>query len=429
MIILRKIRAGALQFVLFVGAVIALLLMSFLLLTYTHRHFEKKTNVLIEVLRSADYAMATSLGEDFDQGIDRSIERQSDIPLAISVKRDFWGVLEKRTVFTSHNNTTHIKIALIGGKDKEELPALFISDHQRPVILAGNAKITGNAFLPQQGLKMGNIQGNSYHRSRLLYGRSMRSDSVLPKLSQDLENQVNLLANKYYVPNGKLLNRLQSRGIKNSFEEETLIYKDRVVRLRDIELTGNIIVVADQKIIVEQSARLNDIILIAPEIVFENRVKGTFQAIATESIHLGKNCELYYPSALVVKKKNKAVNLAKGDRATYVEKPSIYLDTNTKLSGIVMVLDESAVKQYIPELKIETNTVVNGEVYCSKNVELKGNVNGMVSTDGFLALENGNIYQNHIYNGIINSNDLSATYVGILLDSREDNKKVMKWLY
>ncbi len=55
MIILRKIKAGALQFVLFVGAIIAVLLMSFLLLTYTHQHFEKKTDVLIEVLRSADY--------------------------------------------------------------------------------------------------------------------------------------------------------------------------------------------------------------------------------------------------------------------------------------------------------------------------------------------------------------------------------------
>ena len=144
---------------------------------------------------------------------------------------------------------------------------------------------------------------------------------------------------------------------------------------------------------------------------------------------MGKDCEIYYPSTLVVKKKNIAVNVAKGDQATYSQKTNIYLDTNTRFSGIVMVLDESAVKHYIPELKIESNTVVNGEVYCSKNVELKGTVNGMVSTDGFLALENGNIYQNHIYNGTINSNDLSATYVGILLDSREDNKKVMKWLY
>ncbi len=429
MIILRKIRAGALQFVLFVGAVIAVLLMSFLLLTYTHRHFEKKTDVLMEVIRSADYGMLASLGENFDQRVDLSQGRQTDIPITISVKRDFWGVFEKRTVLTSHNSTSYSKTALIGGQDTGELPALYVNDHQRPVVLAGNAKISGTAFLPKQGLKMGNIHGNSYNRTQLLFGRSMESDSILPKVSPELASQVNLLANRDYVPDGQLLSRLPPEGLKNSFEEETIIYKDRLVALKDIELTGNIIVVADEIIIAGQNAKLNDIVLLAPKIVLENRVKGTFQAIATESIHVGKDCELYYPSALVVQKKNKAVNVERGNQTIYDEKSNIYLDTNTRFSGIIIVLDESLVKQYIPILKIETNTVVNGEVYCTKNVELKGTVNGMVSTDGFLALENGNIYQNHIYNGIINSTDLSASYVGILLASREDNKKVMKWLY
>ena len=96
---------------------------------------------------------------------------------------------------------------------------------------------------------------------------------------------------------------------------------------------------------------------------------------------------------------------------------------------MIMVLDEAKTKQYIPQIKIETNTIVNGEVYCTKNIELEGTVNGMVSTDGFMALEDGSVYQNHLYNGTITSENLSNTYVGMLLASREGNKKVMKWLY
>jgi hypothetical protein len=429
MIILRKIKAGALQFVLFVGAIIAVLLMSFLLLTYTHQHFEKKTDVLIEVLRSAGYGMAASLNDDFLLGVDHAINRVSDIPITITVKREFWGVLEKRTVQTSHNNTTASKTALIGGKDADELPALYVNDHQRPVILAGNTKITGTAFLPEQGLKMGNISGNSYNRSQLLYGKSMKSNSVLPALSRELVDQVNRLANKNYVPKGELLNRLPAEGIQNSFTTETLVYKDRVVNLKNIVLTGNIIIVADYKIIVEPSARLNDILLIAPEIVIQNSVNGAFQAIATESIQVGENCNLEYPTALVVHKKYADVVVEKTGQSQFNQTSNIYLDANTKVSGMVMVLDESESRPYIPELKIETNTIINGEVYCTKNVELKGMVNGMVSTDGFIALENGSVYQNHIYHGTINSENLSNTYTGILLASRERNKKVMKWLY
>ena len=425
----KKIQAGALQFVLFVGVIIAVLLMSFLLLTYTHQHFAKKTDILIEVLRSANYGMVASLMDDFPLAVDDAVNSPSDIPITISVKREYWGILEKRTVLSSHNNTTYIKTALIGGKDEDELPALYVNDHQRPVILAGNSKITGTAFLPQQGLKMGNIYGNSYNRSKLLYGRSMKSDSILPKLSLELQNQVNLLAHGDYVAKGEFLRRLPVDGIQNSFEEETFVYKDRVVQLKNMVLTGNIIIVADSKIIVESSAKLNDILLIAPEIEIRDKVQGTFQAIATESIHVGKNCVLNYPSALVVNKKNTAVSLGQGDQALHNQKPYFFLDTYSSVSGIVMVLDESKMRHYIPELKIETNSVVNGEVYCSKNVELKGTVNGMISTDGFMALENGNVYQNHIYNGVINSTNLSHTYTGILLVSRVENKKVMKWLY
>ncbi|SNR80586.1 hypothetical protein SAMN04488009_0164 [Maribacter sedimenticola] len=429
MIILRKIKAGALQFVLFVGAIIAVLLMSFLLLTYTHQHFEKKTDVLIEVLRSADYGMAASLMDDFSLEVSHPIDRVSDIPITISVKREFWGVFEKRTVLTSHKNTNHTKTALIGGKDEEELPALYVNDHQRPVVLAGNTKITGTAYLPEQGLKMGNIAGNSYYRSQLLYGKSMKSNAVLPNLAPELENQMNRLANKKDVPKGKLLNRLPKEGIQNSFEVETVIYKDRLVHLKNIKLTGNIIIVADDKIIVEASARLNDVLLIGPEIEIHNSVNGVFQAIATESIKVGKNCNLEYPTALLVNKKYAVAAVEQKGQSQFNQISSIYLDSNTNVSGMVMVLDEAKIKQYIPELKIEKNTIVNGEVYCTKNVELKGTINGMVSTDGFIALENGTVYQNHIYNGTINSENLSYTYTGILLASREGNKKVMKWLY
>lgn len=429
MTVLRKIKAGALQFVLFVGAIIAVLLMSFLLLTHTHQHFEKKGDVLIEVLRSADYGMKASLLEDFPLGASHLVNSENDIQLAITVKREFWGVLEKRTVQTSHNNVKYSKVALIGGKDMDELAALYVSDHQRPVILAGKAKITGTAYLPEQGFKMGNISGHSYNRSRLLYGRGMKSRTVLPDLSPELENQVNRLVHKNYVPEGEILNRLPPEGIANSFEVETLIYKDGVVLLKNIVLTGNIIIVADSKVIVESTAKLNDILLIAPEIEIQDSVEGAFQAIATEAIQVGKKCNLKYPTALMVNKKYKDVVVDRSGQSQFNQTSRIFLDSNTIVSGMIMVLDEAKTKQYIPQIKIETNTIVNGEVYCTKNIELEGTVNGMVSTDGFMALEDGSVYQNHLYNGTITSENLSNTYVGMLLASREGNKKVMKWLY
>lgn len=430
MIIARKVKAGALQFVLFVGAIVAVLLMSFLLLTYTHQHFEKKTDVLVEVLRSTNYGINASLKDHFQMGEVYTVVKNEDIPITTTVERKFWGVFEKRKALAVHGNTSNTKIVLVGGQEQENLPALYLNNHQRPVIVAGNTKITGNAYLPEQGLKMGNIKGNSYNRNELLFGRRFRSDSVLPKLSTDLDTQIKLITNSNYIPQGEIIHRLSSEGIKNSFEKETIIYKDRTVRLQNIQLTGNVIIVASSKIIVEASSQLTDVILMAPEIELQNGVLGTFQAIATESIYVGKKCNLFYPSALVVKKEWSLQSLGLANNNTPASQtPAIHLNESAKVRGYVMVIDDNTTKQYTPSVKIEIGAKVIGEVYCTKNVELKGSVGGTVYTDGFIALENGSVYQNHIYNGIINSKQISDKYVGLLLASRVDNKKVMKWLY
>lgn len=426
----QKIHAGALQFVLFIGAVVALLLMAFILLSFTHSHFDNKTDTYVAVVKSADFGMKAALKIPMALNVETAVRSETDIPVAISVKRDFWGVFERRTVTTSHGNTEYEKTALIGGKDKQELPALYVNDHQRPVILAGNAMITGTAFLPEQGLKMGNIHGNSYHRSSLLYGQQKKSDSLLPKLSPELDAQIAKLTHSNYVPEGRVWRSIQQDGLQNSFTEPTAIIRDRLVRLSDVDLAGNIIVSASYKIIVEADAHLQDVVLIAPEIEIQNWVKGSFQAIASESISVGKKCELYYPSALIVKKKPVSTHAGNTSATpTFNVKPAIYLDSYAKVRGMVVTLDDSKQPQYAPQIKMDMESKVIGEVYCSKNLELKGRVNGAVATDGFIALEDGSVYQNHLYNGTINSTNLDTSYAGLLLASRENNKKVMKWLY
>lgn len=430
MIFLSKIRAGALQFVLFIGAVVAILLMAFILLSFTHSHFDTKTDALIAVIKSADFGMASSLKTEVPLYGAVAIQSESDVPIDIEVKRDFWGIFEKRTVISSQGTTEYQKTALIGGQDNGELPALYVNENRQPVVLAGDSKITGTAFLPELGLKTGSIYGKSYHRPSLLYGNRKRSNSVLPKLSWQLEEQIAKLTSSNFVPDGRVQRSILRDGMKNSFSSPTSIIRDRVVRLKDVELTGNIIVSASYKIIVESSARLHDVVLLAPEIEIKNWVKGSFQALASKSISVGKKCELYYPSALIVKKKpvlSDPQNVSANQ--DFNVKPSIYLDSYTKVRGMVVTLDENEQPEYTPQIKMDAESKVIGEVYCNKNLELKGRVNGAVTTDAFIAMEDGKVYLNHLYDGTINSTKLDESYAGLLLASRENKKKIMKWLY
>ena len=50
----KKIKGGALQFVLFVGTIVAVLLMSFVLISHSHTLFKKKTDITIALIQAAD---------------------------------------------------------------------------------------------------------------------------------------------------------------------------------------------------------------------------------------------------------------------------------------------------------------------------------------------------------------------------------------
>ncbi len=425
-----KIKAGALQFVLFIGAVVAVLLMAFMLLSHTHALFDKKTDVVISVIKGVDFGINSSLNKPIVLGEQVAIKDENDLALEINVRREFWGIFEIRSARSAHKNTSMIKTALVGGKDVDGMPALYVRDKQRRVIIAGNSSITGTTFLPKQGIKMGNIHGNSYHRNQLVYGKKLQSKATLPQLGRDLQMQLNQLARVDYVPQGEMVSMTRNIVLKNSFQAPTKIIRDRVVHLKDMQLIGNIIISASDKIIVEASAQLNDVVLLAPKIIIKDWVKGYFQAIASESITVGKKCLLSYPTALVMNKKGPP-GPSKNTNAQhqFTNKPSIYIDSYTEIWGVVMALEDSEERQFIPQIKIDDNAKVVGEVYCTKNLELKGRVNGSVTTDAFVALENGSVYQNHLYNGTINSTHLPRAYVGLLSQKGERSKKIMKWLY
>lgn len=416
-----KIKAGALQFVLFIGAIVAVLLMSFVLISYTHTFFGKKTNLTVAVIQQADFGLRYALQNDLREGHVLEIPSEEHPRISTSVRKEYWGLFEKYTATAEHRKIVFTKTALVANGIKKGLPAIYLTDRQRPLIIAGNAKITGDAYLPAQGIRMGNISGNSYRSDRLVYGRENVSSSVIPKL-----NEANLAHLggffKNYLNSRKTVALRRNMELKNSFETETKYVIDRTIRLENISLTGNIIVTASEKIIVEPSALLRDIILIAPEIIIKNKVKGSFQALAKKSIAVGKGCELFYPSALMVNDGRKETGQVKTTEA------KLFIDTGAVINGTVIYLDTSEEQTYAPQIKISEKALIRGEVYCSENLELKGTVIGNVTTNGFIALENGSIYQNHLYNGHIDSSQLPEGYVGLGVGGNR-SKAVMKWLY
>lgn len=424
--ILKKVRAGALQFTMFVVVVVALLLAAFIILVHTQKHFKIKTNFIKETISNANKGINYTLQNQITKGDTLQINLKEDYK-TIKVYRDFWGIFEKviSTSKIKHNNFR--KIALLGASQpKLERTALYVKDNNKPLVVVGNTRIKGLSYLPKQGVRTGNISGHSYYGNQLIYGTSTTSQSELPKISNEILNQIKTIQKNIESINQEhFIDLSKKRTYQNSFYNLLqVVYSNSEINLSEISLTGHILVQSKTKIIVEDRSKLKDVILIAPEIDIKNNVIGTFQAFATRQITVGNHCKLEYPTTLVLMEDLK--NITFFENTNPQEKtPSIKINKYSQIKGIVAYL--GAIKNYKAQIFIDENAEVMGEVYCTQNLELLGRVYGSVFTSNFVANQSGSSYQNHLYNATISINDLPEEYVG--LPFKNAKKKVTKWLY
>ncbi len=418
-----KIKAGALQFVLFIGVVIVILLLTFVTLSHTHTFFGKKSELLIKTIKKTDLGLAKAMENNIVLHDTITLHLDDDSAIEVKGFKSYWGVFEKYKIVSTSKKSKFIKSALVGDGVDLNLPALYLKDLERPMIIAGKAKITGDAYLPKQGIRTGNIAGNSYFQKELVYGNQKISKNELPELDAQLRDYLNNLGKFQEFESEAVIALSNASKINNSFKQATKYILGNVIPISNVQLTGNIVIKASRSIIVSPSAQLKDVILIAPEIIIEDRVHGTFQSIASETISLGKGCQLAYPSALVVYKNNQITSTNQD------QKPNLLLKENSTINGVVLYLEKTSEQIFNPQIKIESGVQIIGEVYCEAGLELKGTVTGSVVTSHFLAMENGSIYQNHLYNGQINSPLLNKEYVGLSYKSTSNHKSISKWLY
>jgi len=413
-----KLNAGALQYTIFISVVIALLVFGLIGLTYVNQKLQLKNSVFKEVTYQNEVAF-----HQIETQNNHNIEELTyGNDISSSIEKRQWGIFDVVSITSKKGNEEITKTAFVGGNQKQK-PALYLQDMNQPLVLVGTTKIEGNAYLPEQGIKQGSIAGYSYVNNRLVYGNILKSNQRLTK-SQALERVHNFKDSVLAQANNKVLELLENQRIINSFNRPTLMLSaEYPLELRTVNLTGNIIIQSTTKITIHTSAKLNDVILIAPIIEIKEKVEGSFQAFAEKKIEVGNQAQLNYPSTLVLLEKKESVTTQNQSNKEFNQ---IIINDKSVIKGVVSFLSTKVEGNYKPQILIEENAEITGEVYCDQNIELKGKVNGSVYTRGFIANQNGSTYVNHIYNGQILGSQLPEQYVGLsFLNSKQ---KVAKWL-
>lgn len=421
----HKVKAGALQLTMFMVVVIALMLAAFIILVDTHKRFNIQTDFVLETIDNANKGIDYVLKNDVSLNETLVVNLEDQDFKTLNVHRDYWGLFEKVMASSKIKSNSFSKIALVGASQPEDRMALYIEDQNKPLVVVGNTKIQGMAYVPEQGVRTGNISGHSYYGSQLIYGQTRTSGELPELLNETVEHIKNIVNTTEQIEPNQFLDINKLKVHQNSFYNPVQVfYSNTEITLFDVKLMGHIIVQSKTKITVDASSTLKDIILMAPIIEIKAESKGTFQAFATKEITIGENGNFDYPSAFVLmedaKYKQPDENIGISN-----ETPFIKVNKGTNIKGIIAYFGDT--KNYTAQVFVGEEVIVTGEIYCNQNLELSGTVYGTVYTSGFVANQSGSSFQNHMYNATISIDDLVQEYIGL---SFEDSKKgVMKWLY
>lgn len=414
-----KYKAGALQYAIFASVLIALLITSLISIVYLNQKLIFKLNYFEENISSVNQAFKSlsSLEINYKQPV---ILQERDNQLEIY--RRNWGVFDIVDISSRNHHEFFRKIAFTGNSIDEK-QVLFLVDNDRPIILAGDTFVSGNASLPHSGIKAGNIKGQTYNGKELIYGKIEYSSNKLPKLlNRDYLMEIN---KDFSFMDKKNISLNNQSTIYNSFKDTTGIYfKPSIIDLGNTTLIGNIIIKSDTLIRIGNGVTLKDVMIIAPNIDISSQVTGNFQAIATNSIRVAKNVKLKYPSALVlINNEGDFQNIT-----TKTDSKNIYVDENSVIEGVIVYLTKNIkLNEHNPNVYISKNTTVNGSIYCEHNLELRGRVYGNIFTHSFITNESGVIYYNYILDAEINRKKLSDVFAGLSIENQEN--KVIQWLY
>lgn len=421
--IFEKVKASALQYALVASVLIAIIIFAFISLVYLQQKLQVKDSFYKEAIENVNSGIDYFSKNDILYSQIQEHQFSDNSQETTILQKKHWGIFDIAIVKSDVKNEHFEKIALLGNNHPNR-DALYLQETNKPLVVVGNTKITGNISLPKQGIKTGNISGVSYYGNQLFYGKKKQSSESFPKI-RNLKYIVDISRETYN--DSVIYFELEDSLVKRQlFSSPVAVYESSSsIFLRSIALQGNIIIRSDKIIQVDASSKLEDVILIAPEIQILDNIVGNFQCFASKKINIGKNCKLNYPSSFVLISKDTTNNTSEKK-----EENSIFIAENTDLKGSILFYKEEEYKNpnFNPQIIISKNTTITGEVYCNKSTELLGSVFGSVYTQNFITKQNGSIYVNHILNGIINSEKLPKPYCGLPIENIR-NHRVAKWLY
>ncbi|MDB5012336.1 MAG: hypothetical protein JWQ25_538 [Daejeonella sp.] len=411
------LKASALYLVIIVSLIIAIFSATLITTAYLYK-LEYQKNLRYSRLSSnlqSGYALALSSSLKF-QDQDVIIDLFGEEKDSILVREETWGIYKLAQVKSFTQRDSLNKTFLIGNEQTDSV-AIYLADEDRPLSVSGSTQITGEGILPKAGLKPSYVEGKPYAAKHLINGKIRESTRTLPQLESALITRLEYLLQ----PSDTLNFTSLQDSLSNSFFNPTTyirLSKNRAELDGNI-LKGKIVIVSDTTVHISAKTVLEDVQVYATAIIVEEGFIGNCQLFARDSVVIGKNSRLKYPSCIGVIKKE-----------TGKIQPKIELGEGTEFSGILFSYEKNR-SDLQTSINLSRNTTVYGEVYVTGYVKLQKplQVFGKVSCTRFIVQTPTTLYENYLIDVVINRKKLSADYLSSsLFTVKKPKQNILKWL-
>ncbi|HKG08722.1 MAG TPA: hypothetical protein VKB19_19790 [Pedobacter sp.] len=377
------IRSSALYISLIISILIVLVCGSMLMIGYTYKLQERKQMRAITLNQNLSSATLILLTKGFGGDTVKRFSLFGNGRDSVSLEKKTWGLYELGLVKSWIGADTLSDSFLIGTPLMDTLKVLYLADEDRPMSISGKSLIKGTAYLPKSGIKAAYVESSGYDDKKLVYGAIRDSGRELPEPDAALLKHIqDLIADEAEVSDPL------PDAMENSFFHpvKRLHLKGYDGFLSRFKARGNVIVSSDSLLVIDAHCRLDRVILVAPYVRIEDNFRGNLQVIATDSISIGNDVQLDYPSALMV---------LKNDSAGF--QPKIRIGERTTVEGQLFAWEKTS-SLLMPLIQIGSASVVKGEVWSKGYIALSktARVNGSVSAIRLMARVSSAIYENYL---------------------------------
>lgn len=378
-ILSTRLGAGVLQLALAIGLVVAVVCSSMIILAYYGRLIERR-QMIQAILRDNAWSgiqYAMDIRESLPYYQERTYDLFDEGTDSVSLVRVPWGLFDILGASTSRGQFSVSRYALVGVlPDTLTQAAIYLPGSQGELSLAGTTVIVGNVYVPEGKVRMGFLAGKDFSGDKLVNGKRFKSAGVMPAFdSLSLSHLLATVEPTNYNSKIRLLEDLAQREFSFDAPNINLFRTDGVLEIRD-SLSGNLIIHSSQKVIVHPSAFLRDVIVLADEIDILDGFKGSAQFVASSSIDIGKDCRLYYPSAVSLVKARTDSLIVIGD--------------SSLVEGIVAIPGFDQTLASRGRLHLKSGASVLGYIYCNATAVIDGTIRGHITTARFEARSSDN---------------------------------------